>query len=79
MDFSSITNIPQVGWATAVAMALVLAGLVMGARREARKHREKELQDAIDEYYQAVVSRDPDRLNIAARRLRDARKRAGAS
>lgn len=78
MDWSALTNLPAVGWPTAIALAIVLAGLLLGARYEARKHHAKELQDAETAYKAAVSSRDPDRIRIAAIRLRNARRRKAA-
>jgi hypothetical protein len=76
VDWSTLTNLPAVGWPTAVALAIVMAGLLLGTRYEARKRRAKELQDAENDYRSAVDSRDPDRIRIAAIRLRDARRQA---
>jgi hypothetical protein len=76
VDWSTLTNLPAVGWPTTVALAIVLAGLLLGARYEARKRRAKELQDAEKIYRAAVYSGDPDLIAIAARRLRDARRKA---
>lgn len=74
MDWSTLTNLPAVGWPTAIAMAIALAGLLLHARREACKRHAKELQDAEKIYRAAVFAGDPDLIAIAARRLRNARR-----
>ena len=76
MDWSTLTHLPAVGWPTAIALAIVLAGLLLGARHEARKRHARELQHAEKIYRAAVAAGDPDLIAIAARRLRDARRRA---
>lgn len=76
MDWSTLTNLPAVGWPTAIALAIALAGLLLGAMHEARRRIERELQDAEANYKAAVASRDPDRIRLAALRLRNARRRA---
>ena len=76
MDWATLTNLPAVGWPTAIALAVALAGLLLGAMHEARTRHAKELQDAENIYRAAVDSGDLDLIAIAARRLRDARRRA---
>ena len=76
MDWSTLPNLPAVGWPTAIALAIALAGLLLGARYEARKRIAQELQNAKKIYRAAVAAGDPDLIAIAARRLRDARRRA---
>jgi len=76
VDWSTLTNLPAVGWPTAIALAIALAGLLLGAMHEARTRHAKELQDAEANYKAAVASRDPDRIRLAALRLRNARRRA---
>lgn len=76
MDWSTLTNLPAVGWPTAIALAIALAGLLLGTRYEARKRHARELQNAEKIYRAAVAAGDPDLIAIAARRLRDARRKA---
>ena len=82
MDFSNL-NLPDVGWATAVALALILAGMVLARkwrgtdRTEAK--RAQELKDAEAAYRAAVDSRDPDRIHLAAVRLCKAQQWPDAS
>jgi len=77
VDWSALTNLPAVGWPTAVALAIALAGLIAGSAIEGRLKRERELKEAEQAYRAAVASGDPDRIRIAAAGLRDARKRSG--
>lgn len=74
MDWPSI---PQVGWATAVTMLAAVAGMVLLRRwsdaKEKRERYERELQKAKREYREAVASRDPDWIALAARKLRRVR------
>lgn len=76
MDWSTLTNMPSVGWPTAIALAIVLAGLFAGSIYESRKRREKELRNAEKIYRAAIASGDPDLIHIAAKRLRYAQRRA---
>jgi FtsZ-interacting cell division protein ZipA len=76
MDWAGLTNLPSVGWPTAIALAIAMAGLMLGSWHESRKRRAKELQDAENDYKDAVASRDPDRIRLAAVRLRLARRQA---
>lgn len=76
MDWSTLTNLPAVGWPTAIALAIALAGLLLGTRYEARKRHARELHEAEKIYRAAVDSGDLDLIAIAARRLRDARRKA---
>ena len=72
-------SLPEVGWPTAIALAIALAGLINANRDQASKRRARELQDPEKAKKDAVASRDPDRIRIAAMRLRDARRKAGAA
>jgi len=76
VDWSALTNLPAVGWPTAIALAIALAGLLLGAMHEARTRHARELQNAEKIYRAAVAAGDPDLIAIAARRLRDARRKA---
>jgi hypothetical protein len=80
MDFSAL-SIPQVGWASAIALALALAGAILIRQWTRADKHEREAKDEIEKaeaaYRLAVDSRDVDRIRLAAVRLQNARKRAG--
>jgi membrane protein implicated in regulation of membrane protease activity len=76
MEGFTLTSLTQLGWPAAIALALILAILLLIALQERSRRHEDDLHQAEEEYRAAVASRDPDRIALAARRLRDARGRA---
>ena len=72
--FDWLTNIPSVGWPTAITVVVVAALGVCLYRVRKAEERKAELYAAEEEYRKAVVSGDVDYINIAAKRLQSARK-----
>jgi len=71
-------SLPNVGWATAVGLGLVLAGLIMTRKWSKRDKKEAEVENELraarKEYYDATeqVPPDPGRIHVAGKRLQDA-------
>lgn len=76
MDGFALTALTQLGWPAVIALAIILAIMLLLTRQERRKRHATEVQQAEEAYRAAVASRDPDGIALAARRLRDARRRA---
>lgn len=65
------------GWGTAVAVVAILVSAAVFRHWAARDRLRKEIADAEQDYRKAVASRDPDRVRLAAGRLRKLRGEAG--
>lgn len=76
MRLSALTDLQHVGWPGVIVMAITLAGLLLAIRYDDKKRREQDVKKAESIYRAAVSAGDPDLIAIAARRLRDARRRA---
>ncbi len=71
-----LSSLPNVGWATAISLGVALAIYLINARHDALKERTNRVLQAEQDYRDAVASRDPDRIALAAQRLRDAQRHA---
>ncbi len=77
MDGIDLTQFQGLGYGTAVAIVSIIAALAVMRRWRGRDEARKELENAQKAYRDAVASGDPDRIHLAARRLRDALSRVG--
>lgn len=65
------------GWGTAAAVGMILVAAAVFRAWARRDAVARELKDAEQDYRKAVASRDPDRIRLAANRLRKLRGKAG--
>lgn len=77
MDGIDISQFSGLGYGTAVAAVAIVALVAVFRKWRRDDEARKELQNAKEAYRDAVATGDPDRIHIAARRLRDALSRVG--
>ena len=73
----ALAALAKLGWETALAVAAIVAAAAVFREWRRRDAAAKEIPNAEEDYRKAVASRDPDRIRLAALRLRELRGRAG--